>query len=319
MIYKALFIKKINKMNQDKSNAYATVINYHFYINLDDVSKFQEIEKIFHPLTENHSVTKTFLISNKKQKNKIIIGDKDEELTKNSNNIEANEEKSSLNEENGENINNYVEAPKEQISIEIPELENNFLNKKRYFEVDRKKTGRKPKDSNSKSYHTKYSHDNILRKIKVKFFQKFMKYVNRKIESKYNGIIQKILPLKGEISQNNTIKFNTQFLNTKLKDIFSNTEFNGKFSSYGENYNKNVIDTIYNNNIRELIEIFELTFLEMFNIFKNTNDTRFNDFEKLNTVVKELKLKENDNYYADLFQNTAMNFENYYFKKTPRK
>ena len=293
MTYKALFIKKINKMNQDKSNAYATVINYHFYITLDDVSKFQEIEKIFHPLTENHSVTKTFLISNKKQKNKIIIGDKDEELTKNSNNIEANEEKSSLNEENGENINNYVEAPKEQISIEISELENNFLNKKRYFEVDRKKTGRKPKDSNSKSYHTKYSHDNM--------------------------IIQKILPLKGEISQNNTIKFNTQFLNTKLKDIFSNTEFNGKFSSYGENYNKNVIDTIYNNNIRELIEIFELTFLEMFNIFKDTNETKFNDFDKLNTVVEEIKIKENDNYYAELFQSVAMNFENYYFKKTPRK
>jgi len=306
-------------MNQDKKNTYATVINYHYYITFDDVSKFQEFAKVFHPLTENHSTIKTFLISNKKQKSKIIIGDKDEEMTKNSNNSEVNDEKINENVENGENINNYVEAPQGQISIEIPDFENNFLNKKRYFEVDRKKTGRKPKDSNSKSYHTKYSHDNISRKIKVKFFQKFMKYVNGKIESKYNGIIQKLLPLKGEISQNNTIKFNTQFLNTKLKDIFSNTEFNGKFSSYGENYNKNVIDTIYNNNIKELIEIFELTFLEMFNIFKNTNDTKFNDFERLNKVVEEIKLKEKDNYYAELFQSVAMNFENYYFKKTPRK
>jgi len=306
-------------MNQDKKNTYATVINYHYYITFDDVSKFQEFAKVFHPLTENHSTIKTFLISNKKQKSKIIIGDKDEEMTKNSNNTEVNDEKINENSENGENINNYVEAPKGQISIEIPDFENNFLNKKRYFEVDRKKTGRKPKDSNSKSYHTKYSHDNISRKIKVKFFQKFMKYVNGKIETKYNGIIQKLLPLKGEISQNNTIKFNTQFLNTKLKDIFSNTEFNGKFSSYGENYNKNVIDTIYNNNIKELIEIFELTFLEMFNIFKNTNDTKFNDFERLNKVVEEIKLKEKDNYYAELFQSVAMNFENYYFKKTPRK
>ena len=306
-------------MNQDKKSTYATVINYHYYITFDDVSKFQEFAKVFHPLTENHSTIKTFLISNKKQKSKIIIGDKDEEMTKNSNNSEVNDEKINENVENGENINNYVEAPKGQISIEIPDFENNFLNKKRYFEVDRKKTGRKPKDSNSKSYHTKYSHDNISRKIKVKFFQKFMKYVNGKIETKYNGIIQKLLPLKGEISQNNTIKFNTQFLNTKLKDIFSNTEFNGKFSSYGENYNKNVIDTIYNNNIKELIEIFELTFLEMFNIFKNTNDTKFNDFERLNKVVEEIKLKEKDIYYAELFQSVAMNYENYYFKKTPRK
>ena len=305
-------------MNQDKKSTYATVINYHYYITFDDVSKFQEFAKVFHPLTENHSTIKTFLISNKKQKSKIIIGDKDEEMTKNSNNSEVNDEKINENVENGENINNYVEAPQGQISIEIPDFENNFLNKKRYFEVDRKKTGRKPKDSNSKSYHTKYSHDNISRKIKVKFFQKFMKYVNGKIETKYNGIIQKLLPLKGEISQNNTIKFNTQFLNTKLKDIFSNTEFNGKFSSYGENYNKNVIDAIYNNNIKELIEIFELTFLEMFNIFKNTNDTKFNDFERLNKVVEEIKLKEKDNYYAELFQSVAMNFENYYLNKTAR-
>jgi hypothetical protein len=305
-------------MEQDKKNAYATIINYHYYITFDDVSKFQEFTKTFHPLTENHTVTKTFLILNKKQKNKIIIGNKDEELTKNSNNCEVNEEKSSENEENGENINNYVEAPK-QICIEIPELESNLLNKKRIFEVDRKKAGRKPKDSNSKSDHTKYSHDNISRKIKVKFFQKFMKYVNEKIRTKYNGIIQRLLPLKGEISQNNSIKFNTNLLNTKLKDIFSNTEVNKKFRLFGKNYNKNVIDTIYNNNIKELIEIFELTFLEMFNIFKDTNETKFNDFDKLNTVVEEIKLKENDNYYAELFQNVEMNFKNNYLEKTARK
>ena len=305
-------------MNQDKNNAYATVINYHYYITFDDVSKFQEFAKAFHPLTENHSIIKTFLNSNKKQKSKIIIGDKDEEMTKNSNNSEVNGEKINENAENGENINNYVEAPKGQISIEIPDFENNFLNKKRYFEVNKKKTGRKPKDSNSKSYHTKYSHDNISRKIKVKFFQKFMKYINRKIKSKYNGIIPRLLPLKGKINQDNSIKFNRQFLMTKLKDIFSNTEFNKKFRSFGKDYNKNVIDAIYNNNIKELIEIFELTFLEMFNIFKNKNDIKFNDFEKLNTVVEEIKLKENDNNYAELFQSVAMNFENNYLEKTAR-
>ena len=302
-------------MSQENKIVYIIKENYYFCF---DKTKFQELTKIFQPMTENHSVTKIFLNPNKIIENKIIIEDKDEELTKNSINNEASEEKSNIFKEDGENINNYLEENKETITIEIPELENNFLNKKRYFEVDRKKTGRKPKDSNSKSDHTKYSHDNILRKIKVKFFQKFMKYVNGKIKSKYNGIIQKLLPLKGEISQNNTIKFNTQFLNTKLKDIFSNTEINGKFRLYGENYNKNVIDTIYNNNITELIEIFDLTFLEMFNIFKDKNGIKFNDFEKLNTVVEEIKLKENDNYYAELFQNVAMNFEDYYFKKTPR-
>ena len=68
-----------------------------------------------------------------------------------------------------------------------------------------------------------------------------MKCINGKIKSKYNGIIQKLLPLKGEICQNNTLKFNTQLLNTKLKDIFSTTEINKKFRLYGENYNKKLL------------------------------------------------------------------------------
>ena len=306
-------------MNPEKENVNVLIKEYYnFYFIFNDISKFQESTKAFQPFKENHSVIKKILNPNKKKENIIIIGDKDEELTKNSINSESSEEKSSENEENGENINNYMEENKEMITIEIPKIENNFLNKKRMFEVDRKKTGRKPKNSDSKSDHTKYSHDNISRKIKVKFFKKFMKYINGKIKSKYNGIIQKLLPLKGEICQNNTIKFNTQLLNTKLKDIFSTTEINRKFKLYGDNYNKNVIDTIYNNNIKELIQIFDLTFLEMFNIFKDKNETKFNDFEKLNTVVEEIKLKENDNYYAELFQSVAMNFENYYFNKTPR-
>ena len=299
-------------MIQNKEDKY--IINNYYYITFDDLSKFQEFSKLFQTFTDNHSE----LNSNIKKNNKNIILNKDEELTKNFN-TEVKKERNNIFEINGKNVKNYLDENKETLTIEIPKLEKNFLNKKRMFNINRKKRGRQPKNLNSKSDHTKYSHDNILRKIKVKFFQKLMKYINGKIKSKYNGIIQKLLPLKGEVSQNNTIKFNIQLLNTKLKDIFSTIEINKKFRLYKENYNKNVIDTIYNNNIRELIAIFELTFLEIFNIFKDANETKFNDFEKLNTVVEEIKYKENDSYYAELFKNMAMNFENNYLEKTARR
>jgi hypothetical protein len=299
-------------MIQNKEDKY--IINNYYYITFDDLSKFQEFSKLFQTFTDNHSE----LNSNIKKNNKNIILNKDEELTKNFN-TEVKKEESNIFEENGKNVKNYLDENKETVTIEIPKLEKNFLNKKRMFKINRKKRGRQSKNLNSKSDHTKYSHDNILRKIKVKFFQKLMKYINGKIKSKYNGIIQKLLPLKGEVSQNNTIKFNIQLLNTKLKDIFSTIEINKKFRLYKENYNKNVIDTIYKNNIRELIEIFELTFLQIFNIFKDANETKFNDFEKLNTVVEEIKYKENDSYYAELFKNMAMNFENNYLEKTARR
>ena len=126
-------------------------------------------------------------------------------------------------------------------------------------------------------------------------------------------------PLKGEISQDNTINFNRQLMDSKLKDIFSNNEINGKFKLCEKDYNKNVIDEIYKNNIQEIINIFELTFLEAFNIFRGTNENEFTDFEKLNTVLEELKLKENDNEYVSKFQKVVMDFENYYLQKKPRK
>ena len=303
-------------MIQNKEDKY--IINNYYYITFDDLSKFQEFSKLFQQFTDNNSGIKSFLNSNIKKNNKNVILNKDEELTKNFN-TEVKKEESNIFEENGKNVKNYLDENKETVTIEIPKLEKNFLNKKRMFKINRKKRGRQSKNLNSKSDHTKYSNDNILRKIKVKFFQKLMKYINGIIKSKYNGIIQKLLPLKGEVSQNNTIKFNIQLLNTKLKDIFSTIEINKKFRLYKENYNKNVIDTIYNNNIRELIEIFELTFLEIFNIFKDANETKFNDFEKLNTVVEEIKYKENDSYYSELFKNMAMNFENNYLEKTARR
>ena len=299
-------------MNQ--GNKDACQVNNYFYIVINDESKIPDLKKqfpIFQPFTENHSIKTFSNLNTTKKENKVIIKVNDEEIP-HSLNFETNEEKFDK---------NIVELKtKEMTSIEIPKLEKKFLVKKRYFNVDsKKKTGRKPKNPISNVEHTKYSDDNILRKIKVKFFHKLIKYINKKIESKYIGIAKILKPLKGEISQNNTINFNRQLMDSKLKTIFSNNDINGKFKLCEKDYNKNVIDEIYQNNIQELINIFELTFLEAFNIFRNTNETEFSDFEKLNIVVDELKLKENDNNYADKFQKVVMDFENYYLQKKSRK
>ena len=296
-----------------KGNEDACQINYNFYIFINDESKISDLKNNFHlfqPFTKSHSI-KTFSNLNTTQKeNKVIIKENDEEIP-HSLNIQTNEDKI--------DISIAESKTKEMTSIEIPK-EKKFLIKKRYFNVNsKKKTGRKPKYPVSNIEHTKYSDDNILRKIKVKFLQKLIKYINGKINPKYIGIVKLLKPLKGEISQDNTINFNRQLMDSKLKDIFSNNEINGKFKLFEKDYNKNVIDEIYKNNIQEIINIFELTFLEAFNIFRGTNENEFTDFEKLNTVLEELKLKENDNEYVSKFQKVVMDFENYYLQKKPRK
>jgi len=297
------------KMSQE--NKEICQVNNYFYIIIKDESQISELKNnipaLFQQFKENHSIKRFPNLNATKKENEIIINESDEEIP-NSFKIETNEEKNEIS----------IAEPntKEITSIEIPK----FIVKKRYFKVDpKKKTGRKPKNPVSNVEHTKYSDDNILRKIKVKFFQKLIKFINNKISSKYNGIIKILKPLKGEISQDNTIKFNKQLMDSKLKDIFLNNEINGKFKNCEKDYNKNVIDAIYENNIQELIDIFELTFLEVFNIFRDTNETEFTGFEKINKVVDELKLKENDKDYVHKFQEVVKDFENYYLLKKARK
>ena len=296
-----------------KGNEDACQINYNFYIFINDESKISDLKNNFHlfqPFTKSHSIKTFSNLNTTKKENKVIIKENDEEIP-HSLNIQTNEDKI--------DISIAESKTKEMTSIEIPK-EKKFLVKKRYFNVNsKKKTGRKTKNPVSNIEHTKFSDDNILRKIKVKFLQKLIKYINGKIKPKYIGVVKLLKPLKGEISQDNTINFNRQLMDSKLKDIFSNNEINGKFKLCEKDYNKNVIDEIYKNNIQEIINIFELTFLEAFNIFRGTNENEFTDFEKLNTVLEELKLKENDNEYVSKFQKVVMDFENYYLQKKPRK
>jgi hypothetical protein len=297
------------------------VINNIYYINIvDDISDLQKnVCSSFQPFRENYSKKTLSNINTKTQENKIIITENNDEITY-FDNIESNRIDKNDDYKENNNINFSEVNDKEVLYIEIPKMPKKLLAKKRFFNVCvEQKKGRKGKSSNGKSTHTKYSHDNILRKIKVKFFIKLIKYINKKIKSKYKGIIGLIKPLRSKISQDNTIHFNKELLKAKLKEIFSNNEINGKFTKCEKNYNKMVIDIIYQQNIKELIDIFELTFLEAFDIFRGTNETEFSDFEGLNIVLEELKEKGNNIDYIKKFYNVAMNFENYYLNKISRK
>ena len=138
--------------------------------------------------------------------------------------------------------------------------------------------------------------------------------------SKYSAKINTLKPLKGEINQNNSINFNRILLNSKLKDIFSSYEINGKFKTLDKKYNRPVIENIYKEKIKELIDILEMTFLDVFKIFRNVNETqKLNGFEKIDSVIREMKVKEIDENYIGKFKDAVMNFEHYYLNKIARK
>ena len=197
----------------------------------------------------------------------------------------------------------------------------NETKKLKFFKIDnKKKVGRKPKSSIVNSYHTKFSSDNIRRKIKVKFFNKTINYINRIILVKYKNKINTLKKIGKDVSQNNGINYNKILIKLKLKDIFMNNPINDKFKLLQKDYNQKVINKIYEEKIQELIDILEMTFLEVFAIFRNINETeKLKGLEKIDTVLKELELNEENTEYIKKFNDVVQNFENYYMSQNPRK
>ena len=258
-----------------------------------------------------------------------IISDKESKQNLQKNDILKKDNKNNDINENTVNeiifgINNNKNEKKYLIIEKTNDLsiEQNNKENKNLFQINLpKKAGRKPKSSIAKSLHTKFSKDNILRKVKVKFFHKLINYLNSIIISKNNNKLKKFKPLIGKISQDNTINFNQKLLNSKLKDIFSLYEINGKFRLFGKNYNKIVVDKIYEEKIKELIDVLEMTFLEVFIIFRDLDEKeKLKGLEKVDSVIREISNKEEfDEKYINDFKETVMRFETFYFNKIGRK
>ena len=296
------------------------IIYNNYFIIVDPNSINSEIKDnlLFKPLMQNF-LKKTFLSQKRKgPENKIILNEETENNIEIDFNINKNI-KNFVKEINLEKTKEDTQEKDKNINdINVKELNDN---KNVFFDIYKKsKKGRKSQSNLVKTIHTKYSHDNILRKIKVKFLKRLTKFINNIIKIKYKGKIKELVPLNGEIAQNNNISFNLKLLNSKIKEIFLSHDINGKFTSFDKCFNKKVIDSIYDMNIQELIDIFEMTFLEVFNHFISLKEiNKLNGLEKLDTVINEIKTKEKNDQYIKKFISVANDFEKYFTNKNPRK
>lgn len=311
----------IESIDKAKSNI---IINNYVFIPCEKIKQFKCLEdllNIFHfPLNcSTNSLNIDFSrqkIENLDIKKDKIINGQDikkesfEIKTQNNNKNETKEEKEQQLTKTQDVTSGIYKEKKTNIHSKIKLFNTNIKNKK----------GRKPKHSMVYSYHNKFSQDNILRKVKGKFLHKITNYINSIILSKYRDQIDILKPLAGKISQNNSINFNKILLKTKLKDIYSTYGINGKFRAIEKNHNKNVVNTIYNKNIKELIDILEMNFLEVFCIFRDLNETqKLNGLEKIDSVIREIKIKYDNEEYIHKLYKTMINFENFYLNKKERK
>ena len=289
---------------QDKT----MTINYYYHFNICN-GDFSELMKALSLPNTFHNTTQVnnYFFLNKKRKESDCSKDEEKVNTNKTTNNDENELKSE---------NNVVELnhEKQNMSKPIFSISNYDINMKKIS-----KRGRKSKSSNCKGYHTKFSTDNILRKIKTRFFHKIVNYINSIILSKYRNKVKVLKFLETEISKNNNIAFNKKLLNMKLKELFDSYKISGKIKLLDKNYNKTIIKSIYDENIIELINILEMTVMQMFDIFRDLKETKLVGFERMDTVIKELENSENDKEYIDKLKKVILSFENYYFKKEKLK
>ena len=284
---------------QDKT----ITINYYYHFNISngDFSEFMKVlsfPRTFHNTTQVNN----YIYLNKKRKEPDCANDEEKVISN----------KTTINDENElKSENNAIELNHEKQNMSKPIFSvSNNINMKNLS-----KRGRKSKSSNNHGYHTKFSTDNILRKIKARFFHKIVNYINSIILSKYRNKVKVLKYLETEISKNNNIAFNKKLLNMKLKELFNSYKINGKIKLLDKNYNKTIIKSIYDENIIELINILEMTVMQMFEVFRDIKETKLVGFERMDTVIKELEYTEKDKEYIDKLKRVILNFENYYYKK----
>ena len=189
-------------------------------------------------------------------------------------NIEIPNSNNSNSSNNNENGNSYKEEKKSIINI------NNKRNTKK----------------NTKRLRGKYRFENIMKKIKPFLFKSILRYVNSLIKGR-----KRLKKIVKEVARNTAVEFNKKLLKTKLEDILS-MDISTKYIKYNENYNKKIIEKIYEekNQNQNVTDILKMELKDFINKFKeNPTLKRYYD-----SFINDMKEKQPDDYIRT--------FENYF-------
>ena len=224
-------------------------------------------------------------------------------------------------------INNNVNDVNTKYTIN--QIENNSLTQNLEIKINEESNtvkilGRKRKNSNYKGVHTKFSSDNIIRKIKTFLIKSLCELINGFIFEVYNGkvgqgILKKELKYMNQ-NQNEKVAENKKFLIKKLKNIFS-VDLK-RYTNYSPFHNKNLINQLLNEKEEEkrtkFEKIFNLTILDCLNHYKGIKYIK--ELEPLNSLINKKLVKfEDDKDYLNLLNYYIPKFEETIMKKKSRK
>jgi hypothetical protein len=229
-------------------------------------------------------------------------------------NISSNESSNNFsnNESNNESNDEYVECI-QNVSII------NKNEKKKEKEIKKNTNqGRKTKNEamNCETNRNKFAKDNIFRKLKTNFFNKFIPdYLNIKIDCVYQKQKYLVRKFNKALVTDVSIQFNIDLFNSKIRDLL-NQEISNKYSTVNLDTNKAILRSLEKN--PEFNDFLNKSVNEIYSLFINDNykeiiSSDFNidkekiDFENLAGTIDDLKEQGYEEKYIEKFKEYAQN------------
>jgi len=200
------------------------------------------------------------------------------------------------------------------------------------FKIEKIRRGRKINLDKTHRIRDKYNKDNIMRKLKFFFFRYIFDLIHKQLINKRIRLLKISSRAKNDLAY----KGNERLLKMKISDILYEQEISPKYRFFTKDYNRKIIDKIYEEKKeRNVIKILELTFEELFIIFRRklNNSEDLKKLDEIKNKIKGLDLLENDNYqdveyyiknyldkyedgeYIEKFKNICLNYEKYFNSK----
>ena len=190
------------------------------------------------------------------------------------------------------------------------ELKNrDFLNKKRKDEAENKN-----RNSNINSLPS----DKIVKKIRIMILNSVLNFINLKIKKAVNGdigkgiCIKQLLPINKTTLYHSSVEYDKEFLNKKLKEIFSS--ISNKYTAVLNTKNQNLIDYLINleEHGKYFKDLFELSFLDCLEHIRGTNNSELLDeLPKIDDIINNEGILDEDeiNIYKDVINNYELIIE----------
>jgi hypothetical protein len=200
----------------------------------------------------------------------------------------------------------------------LTEYDDNEQNEKLKFITKRR--GRKIKESDNKineekMVHTKFSNDNIKRRIKALYNSYIIILLNNLIKERFTKIKMKFIKIYIRATKDIGIIYNRNLLNSKIKDIIINAS--NKYKDLDNN--KKCIKFIEEQkNNEEILNILNMTYKDLYNDYylKSTKENNGdNSFEAHKEKILKLYGKE----YLDKYIENTKDFVEFFMNGKNRK